>query len=38
LVRLPVKEEEEEGVKDGESEPLGLPLAEDLRDAVAQEL
>jgi hypothetical protein len=38
LERLPVKEEEEEGVHDGECVPLGLPLAEELRDEVAHAL
>ncbi len=38
LERLPVKQEELEGVHDGECVPLGLPLAEELRDAVAHAL
>ncbi len=38
LLRLTVTEEEEEGVHDGECVPLGLPLAEELRDAVAHVL
>ena len=37
-LRLPVTEEEEDGVHEGECDPLGLPLAETQRDAVAHAL